>query len=135
MGKSGITWCIIHKDIHQTVDSPAFQRWKMWITRLCIVEKWGKTPSYILWTAIKLPTRYRCYPHSSTIIHELSTPSKCRDYRTGIVQATSSETGATVSPLPVTFCTIAGLLLLVAVTHERRKMQSCNNLKHSPQTV
>ena len=44
MGKSGITRCIIHKDIHKTVDSPAFQRWKMWITRLCIVEKWGKTP-------------------------------------------------------------------------------------------
>lgn len=42
MGKSGITRCIIHKDIHKTVDSPAFQRWKMWITRLCIVEKWGK---------------------------------------------------------------------------------------------
>lgn len=90
MGKSGITRCIIHKDIHKTVDSPAFQRWKMWITRLCIVEKWGKTPSYILWTAIKLPTRYRRYPHSSTIIHELSTSSKCRDYRIGIVQATSS---------------------------------------------
>lgn len=24
MGKSGVTRCIIHKDIHKTVDSPAF---------------------------------------------------------------------------------------------------------------
>ena len=29
MGKSGITRCIIHKDIHKTVNSPAFQRWKI----------------------------------------------------------------------------------------------------------
>ena len=53
MGKSGITWCIIHKDIHKTANSLAFQRWKMWITRLCIEGKWGKTPFYILWMIIK----------------------------------------------------------------------------------
>lgn len=79
MGKSGITWCIIHKDIHKTAISPAFQRWKMWITRLCIEGKWGKTLFYILWMIIKQPTRYRRYPHSSTTIHDLSTSCETRE--------------------------------------------------------
>ncbi|EEB22434.1 hypothetical protein BIFCAT_00067 [Bifidobacterium catenulatum DSM 16992 = JCM 1194 = LMG 11043] len=42
VGKSGITRCIIHKDIHKTANSPAFQRWKMWITSLCIAKNGKK---------------------------------------------------------------------------------------------
>lgn len=48
MGKSGITRCIIHKDIHKTANSPAFQRWKMWITSLCIAKMGKNTVLYLV---------------------------------------------------------------------------------------
>lgn len=78
MGKSGITWCIIHKDIHKTANSPGFSTVENVDNSPVHSEKMGKIPSYILWTVIKLSTRYRRYPHPSTIIHDLSTSCETR---------------------------------------------------------